>query len=112
MVHAETNERGTNRRFIVESKNRDKELKCDLSMDRLSDHRFVANYFRLYLYVTAINLVIRARARVTLTQRAARGQIRARGELLSEFSRFRFDVVRSRGRVDRVEVELRGLSRG
>jgi hypothetical protein len=32
-----------------ESENRNKEFKCDLvAMDRLSDHRFVANYFRLY----------------------------------------------------------------
>jgi hypothetical protein len=30
-----------------ESENRNKEFKCDLSMDRLSDHRFVANSFRL-----------------------------------------------------------------
>ena len=30
---------------IVE--NRNKEFKCDLAMDRLSDHRFMANYFRL-----------------------------------------------------------------
>ena len=40
-----------------ESENRHKELKCDLSGDRLSDHRFCANYFRLYLHVLALNLL-------------------------------------------------------
>ena len=39
-----------------ESENRNKELKCGLGMDRLSDHRFVANYFRLYLHTAALNL--------------------------------------------------------
>jgi hypothetical protein len=64
VAKAEANDRGTNRRFVVtnrpgaallpgptyddyaargESENRNKEFKCDLSMDRLSDHRFVAN---------------------------------------------------------------------
>ena len=73
---------GTNRRFVVtnrpgavllpgptydeyaargESENRNKEFKCDLAMDRLSDHRFVANYFRLYLHAAAMNLLVRLR---------------------------------------------------
>ena len=64
MVKAEANAQGTNRRFVVtnrpgasvcleatydeyamrgESENRNKELKCGVGMDRLSDHRFVAN---------------------------------------------------------------------
>jgi hypothetical protein len=30
-------------------------------MDRLSDHRFCANYFRLYLHATAMNLLVRLR---------------------------------------------------
>jgi hypothetical protein len=30
-------------------------------MDRLSDHRFVANYFRLYLHASAMNLLVRLR---------------------------------------------------
>jgi prepilin-type processing-associated H-X9-DG protein len=68
VAKAEANDRGTNRRFVVsnrpgavvlpgaiykeyagrgESENRNKDFKCDLAMDRLSDHRFVANYFRL-----------------------------------------------------------------
>ena len=76
---------GTNRRFIVsnrpgarvlleaayddyamrgESENRNKELKRDLAMDRLSDHRFKANYFRLYLHAQALNLLVRLRREV------------------------------------------------
>jgi Transposase DDE domain group 1 len=44
-----------------ESENRNKEFKCDLAMDRLSEHRFVANYFRLYLHAAAMNLLVRLR---------------------------------------------------
>jgi hypothetical protein len=82
VAKAEANAQGTNRRFIVtnrpgargfpeasyddyvlrgESENRNKEFKCDLAMDRLSDHRFVANYFRLYLHAAAMNLLVRLR---------------------------------------------------
>lgn len=85
IVKAEANAQGVNRRFIVsnrpgavvvleaayddyaqrgESENRNKEFKCDLAMDRTSDHRFVANYFRLYLHVAAMNLHIRLRREV------------------------------------------------
>ena len=82
VAKAEANDRRTNRRFVVtnrpgalvlpgptydeyaargESKNRNNEFKCDLAMDRLSDHRFVANYFRLYLHAAAMNLLVRLR---------------------------------------------------
>lgn len=82
IVKAEAHAKGTNRRFIVsnrpgarvlpqaayddyaargESENRNKELKCDLAIDRTSDHRFVANYFRLYLHAAAHNLLVRLR---------------------------------------------------
>jgi hypothetical protein len=82
VAKAEANDRGTNRRFVVtnrpgavvlpeptydehagrgESENRNKEFKCDLAMDRLSDHRFVANYFRLYLHAAAMNLQVHLR---------------------------------------------------
>jgi hypothetical protein len=82
VAKVEANDRGTNRRFVVsnrpgavvlpgptydeyagrgESENRNKEFKCDLAMDRLSDHRFVANYFRLYLHAAAMNLLVRLR---------------------------------------------------
>ena len=82
VVAKAANDRGTNRRFVVtnrpgamvlpgptydeyaargESENRNKEFKCDLAMDRLSDHRFVANYFRLYLHAVAMNLLVRLR---------------------------------------------------
>jgi hypothetical protein len=89
VVKAEANEEGTNRRFVVsnrpgavvlvaatydeyagrgESENRHKEFKCDLHMDRLSDHRFCANYFRLYLHALAMNLLVRMRRRVALPE--------------------------------------------
>jgi hypothetical protein len=82
VVKAEANAEGSNRRFVVtnrpgalilpgatyddyafrgESENRNKEFKCDLAMDRLSDHRFLANYFRLYLHAAALNLLVRLR---------------------------------------------------
>lgn len=82
VVKAEAHPQGTNRRAVVtnrpgacvlpeaayedyvqrgESENRNKELKCGLAADRLSDHRFLANYFRLYLHTTAANLLVRLR---------------------------------------------------
>ena len=87
VVKAEANLHGTNRRFTVtnrpgaalypeaayddyiqrgESENRNKELKRGLAGDRLSDHRFLANYFRLYLHSSALNLLVRLRQRVAL----------------------------------------------
>jgi hypothetical protein len=85
IVKAEAHAQGTNRRFVVtnrpgafvlpeatydaylqrgESENRNKELKTDLQMDRLSDHRFVANQFRLYLHAAALNLLVRLRREI------------------------------------------------
>lgn len=82
IVKAECNRLGTNLRFIVtdrpgagvvpqaayedyaergESENRNKELKTELLGDRLSCHRFLANYFRLMLHAGALNLLIRLR---------------------------------------------------
>jgi hypothetical protein len=82
VAKAEANEQGTNRRFVVsnrpgatllpaatydayvergDSENRNKEIKCGMGMDRLSDHRFVANFFRLYLHALAMNLLVRLR---------------------------------------------------
>jgi len=87
IVKAEANAQGTNRRFVVtnrpgavvlpeaayddyalrgESENRNKELKCGLSIDRTSDHRFMANFFRLYLHVAAFNLLTRFRQAMAL----------------------------------------------
>jgi hypothetical protein len=89
VAKAEANAEGTNRRFVVsnrpgaellweptyddyamrgESENRHKEFKVDLHMGRLSDHRFVANYFRLYLHALAMNLVVRMRRLVALPE--------------------------------------------
>lgn len=79
VIKAECHESGTNRRAVVtnhdqalsdpqsvyedytqrgESENRNKELKVDLCGDRLSDHRFLANSFRLYLHAASLNLLI------------------------------------------------------
>ena len=82
VVKVEVNAQGTNRRAIVtnrpgvfvlpgatydayadrgESENRNKELKTGLAADRLSDHRYMANVFRLYLHTAAYNLLVRLR---------------------------------------------------
>lgn len=82
---AEAHSNGTNRRAIItnrpgafvlpdatyesytdrgESENRNKELKCGLQADRLSDHRYFANLFRLYLHTLAYNLLVRVRQEV------------------------------------------------
>jgi hypothetical protein len=82
VVKCEANAQGTNRRAIVtnrpgafvlpgatydayadrgESENRNKELKGGLAADRLSDHRYFANLFRLYLHTAAYNLLVRMR---------------------------------------------------
>jgi len=82
VVKCEANAQGTNRRAVVtnrpgacvlpeaayddytdrgESENRNKELKCGLHADRLSDHRYMANLFRLYLHAAAYNLLVRLR---------------------------------------------------
>jgi len=85
VVKCEANAQGTNRRAIVtnrpgafvlpgatydayadrgESENRNKELKRGLAADRLSDHRYFANLFRLYLHTAAYNLLARMRQAV------------------------------------------------
>jgi len=82
IVKCEANAQGTNRRAVVsnrpgafvlpdaaydayadrgESENRNKELKCGLQSDRLSDHRYMANLFRLYMHAAAHNLLVRLR---------------------------------------------------
>lgn len=85
VIKVEAHAQGTNRRAVVtnrpgwavlpqavyeayalrgESENRNKELKSELAADRLSDHRFVANFFRLYLHTAALNLLVRLRRHV------------------------------------------------
>ena len=87
VIKVEAHAQGTNRRAVVtnrpgwevlpsavydeyaergESENRNKELKCDLQAGRLSDHRFLANFFRLYLHAAALNLLVRLRHAVAL----------------------------------------------
>jgi hypothetical protein len=82
VVKVEVGPQGTNRRAVVtnrpgakvlpgavydayadrgESENRNKELKTNLAADRLSDHRYMANLFRLYLHTTAYNLLVALR---------------------------------------------------
>lgn len=82
VVKCEANGQGTNRRAVVtnrpgafvlpgatydayadrgESENRNKELKRGLLADRLSDERYMANLFRLYLHAAAYNLLARIR---------------------------------------------------
>jgi hypothetical protein len=82
VIKAEAHAQGTNRRAVVtnrpgcgvippavydeyamrgESENRNKELKIELHAGRLSDHRFMANFFRLYLHTAALNLLVRLR---------------------------------------------------
>jgi hypothetical protein len=82
VVKCEANAEGTNRRAVVtnrrgalvlpdaaydayadrgESENRNKELKAGLQADRLSDHRYFANLFRLYLHAAAYNLLVHMR---------------------------------------------------
>jgi Transposase DDE domain group 1 len=80
IAKAECHDDGTNQRFVVtnrtgvssaedglreyddyvqrgESEHRMDELKNGLHMDRLSCHRFMANFFRLILHVAAMNLL-------------------------------------------------------
>jgi hypothetical protein len=85
VVKAEAHAAGTNRRAVVtnrpggcvlpqatydeyanrgESENRNKEIKCGMEADRLSDHRYLANLFRLYLHAAALNLLVRLRSHV------------------------------------------------
>jgi len=82
VIKVEAHAQGTNRRAVVtnrpgvavlpqavydeyamrgESENRNKELKVEPAADRLSDHRFLANFFRLYLHAAAVNLLVRLR---------------------------------------------------
>jgi Transposase DDE domain group 1 len=88
VIKVEAHAQGTNRRAVVtnrpgwevlpsavydeyaergESENRNKELKRELQADRLSDHRFTANFFRLYLHAAAFNLLVRLRHAVVLS---------------------------------------------
>ena len=85
VVKCEANAQGVNRRFVVtnrpgartlpegaydeysergESENRNKELKCELAADRLSDHRYMANCFRMYLHCLANNLLVSLRQNI------------------------------------------------
>ena len=85
VLKCEANFQGTNRRAVVtnrpgartlpegaydeysergEAENRNKELKCELCADRLSDHRYMANCFRMFLHCLANNLLISLRQKI------------------------------------------------
>jgi hypothetical protein len=85
VLKCEANTQGTNRRAVVtnrpgartlpegaydeysergESENRNKELKCELCADRLSDHRYMANCFRMFLHCLANNLLVSLRQKI------------------------------------------------
>ncbi|MCS7466790.1 IS1380 family transposase [Stieleria sp. ICT_E10.1] len=83
VIKCEANIQGTNRRIVVtnrlgaeqypdgtyqeysdrgESENRNKELTVDLSADRLIDHRYMANLFRMMMHALSCNLLSRLRS--------------------------------------------------
>ena len=97
IAKAECHAEGTNLRFVVtnrpgvataadgereydhyiqrgESEQRMDELKNGLSMDRLSCHRFLANFFRLQLHVAALNLLNAQRDDPALPEVLRKGQ--------------------------------------
>jgi hypothetical protein len=115
VVKAEANAQGTNRRFVTtnrpgapiyleatydeyvmrgESENRNKEFKCGMAMDRLSDHRFLANYFRLYLHAAALNLLVRLRQEIADPPPAPTGDVPV--EALPDPERKRYQNARRR----------------
>lgn len=82
IIKCEAHAAGTNRRAVLtnrpgarvlpqgaydeyadrgESENRNKELKCEFMADRLSDHRYMANGFRMMMHTLAYNLLVRLR---------------------------------------------------
>ena len=85
VLKCEVNSQGTNRRAVMtnrpgartlpegvydeysergESENRNKELKSELCADRLSDHRYMANCFRMFLHCLANNLLVSLRRKI------------------------------------------------
>ncbi len=114
VIKVEVHAQGTNRRAVVtnrrgwqvqpqgvydeyamrgESENRNKELKRELKADRLSDHRFMANFFRLYLHAAALNLMIKVRQATALPRETPKQmglEDRLPAEALDEPDRKRF----------------------
>jgi hypothetical protein len=97
IAKAECHDQGTNRRFVTtnlpgveaaadaqreydaytlrgESEQRMDELKNGLHMDRLSCHRFKANFFRLFLHTAAMNLLNAQRDDPELPEVLRKGQ--------------------------------------
>ena len=63
-------------------------------MDRLSDHRFMANYFRLYLHAMALNLLVRLRQEIADPPPAPAGNVPVAS--LAEPERKRYQNARRR----------------
>jgi hypothetical protein len=105
VIKCEANSQGTNRRAVVtnrpgarvvpaaaydeyadrgESENRNKELKRGLRADRLSCHRFMANFFRLYLHVFAANLLVQLRHAIAAPPEPERPSDAAEARLLDQ----------------------------
>jgi hypothetical protein len=110
VVKCEANSQGTNRRAVVtnrpgartvpqgaydeyaergESENRNKELKCELCADRLSDHRYMANSFRMFLHCLANNLLVSLRREIAAPPAEETGSDATPAEALSGRARRR-----------------------
>lgn len=69
-------------------------LSAGLSMDRLSDHRFLASYFRLYLHAASLNLLVRLRQEIADPPPAPAGDVPVAS--LPEMERKRYQNARRR----------------
>jgi hypothetical protein len=63
-------------------------------MDRPSDHRFLANYFRLYLHAAALNLLVRLRREIAAPPPAPKGDVPV--EVLPDAARKQYQNARRR----------------
>ena len=73
-----------------ESENRNKEMKQGFQADRLSDHRYMANLFRLYMHSLAANLLTLLRREVANPPRSFRTDQDCPREALAEPDRRRY----------------------
>ncbi len=74
-----------------------KELKCGLGIDRLSDHRFVANLFRMYLHAAAFeSLLTRLRQKLYDRGPAASAGAKTEAATLAGAERKRYQNARRR----------------
>lgn len=64
--YADRGESDRHRRIESGDAARNKELKCELCCDRLSDHRYMANLFRVMMHCVSANLLVRLRSLVEI----------------------------------------------